>query len=215
MSPATLTLKYKHPSLSQMTTNSTGLIWGISDIVNVALSRFAVAFIILLTGLVLGRLLGKLAQKLLTEMEVDKTIKEALHLRLPLTEVIATALTYLIYFIAIVMALDNLGIATQVLNIISIGVMVIIILFIFLGIKDFIPNAISGLFLHRKKFISEGDHIVVDDVEGTVIYLNLVETRIKTESGDTIYIPNSQLTAHKVIKRYTTRGLKQPRTHKK
>jgi len=181
--------------------NTTSFIVGISDFLNTTLSRFVVAFVILLIGLIAGKLLGKLIHKILKEIELDKTIKSAVNVKLPLTEIISSIVTYLIYFIAIVMALDNLGVATQVLNIISIGVIVILILFIFLGMKDFIPNAISGMFLHKKKFINKGDNIKIDDVEGKVIYINLVETRIKTESGDIIYIPNSQMTSKKVIKK--------------
>jgi small-conductance mechanosensitive channel len=176
------------------------LFLSLADIVNVILSRFAVAFVILLIGLAAGKLLGKLIQKVLQEIDLDKTIKEAVRIRVPLTDIISTGVTYLIYFIAIVMALDNLGVATQVLNIISIGVLIILILFIFLGVKDFLPNALAGMFLHRKKFLHEGDRIRIDDVEGKIIYLNLVETRIETREGDIIYIPNSQMTTRKVRK---------------
>lgn len=173
------------------------------EIVNTALSRFAVALIILLIGLVLGKLLGKLISKLLKEFETDKIIKDAVRIKIPLTEIISSIVTYFIYFVAVIMALDNLGIATQVLNVVSIGVIIIIVLFIFLGIKDFIPNALAGIFLHKKKFLNEGDTITIDGIEGKIIYLNLVETRIQTPAGDIIYIPNSRLTKEKVVKRST------------
>ena len=184
--------------------NSTGLFLEVSDVVRIALSRFTIALVILLLGIVTGKLIGKLLHKVLTELQLDDTIQDAVNVRLPLTEIISSIITYLIYFVAVVMALDNLGVATEVLNIISIGVIVILILFIFLGIKDFIPNALSGMFLHRKKFIRKGDRIRIDDVEGRIIYINLVETRVKTDSGDIIYIPNSQMTSRKIIKKKTT-----------
>jgi small-conductance mechanosensitive channel len=172
----------------------------LTNVISTLSNKFAVALIILFIGLILGKLCGKLLQKLLREVDLDHTLQDALHIRFPLTEIVSSSLTYLIYFIALVIALDTLGVVTHVLSIVSIGLIIIVILFIFLGVKDFIPNAVAGLFVHRKKFISPGDIISVDEIQGEVVYINLIETRIKTANGDLIYIPNAHLTKHKVRK---------------
>ena len=44
-----------------------------------------------------------------------------------------------------------------ILNMLSAAIIIIIIISIFLAIKDFIPNAFSGLFIYRNKFLMEGD----------------------------------------------------------
>ncbi len=98
------------------------------------------------------------------------------------------------------MALSQLGLTTTVLHMISAAVIVIVIISIFLSIKDFVPNFMAGIFIHRKGFVNEGDKIRVKGVEGRIIHLNLVETRIKTKKGDVIYLPNVLLTRNEVVK---------------
>ena len=164
-------------------------------------SRLVVAFIILLFGFIIGKILGKIVHKVLHEIELNKLFHSATKVKVSLEEVISTFTSYFIYFIFIVIALEKLGIGVIAFNIVAAGVMVIIILSIFLGIKDFVPNLISGLLLRRKRFIKEGDKIKVHNAEGKIIYMNLVETRIKTSKGDIISIPNSSLTKSEVVKK--------------
>lgn len=164
-------------------------------------SRLVVAFIILLFGFIIGKILGKIVHKVLHEIELNKLFHSATKVKVSLEEVISTFTSYFIYFIFIVIALEKLGIGVIAFNIVAAGVMVIIILSIFLGIKDFVPNLISGLLLRRKRFIKEGDKIKVNNAEGKIICMNLVETRIKTSKGDIISIPNSSLTKSEVVKK--------------
>ena len=70
-----------------------------------------------------------------------------------------------------------------------------------LAIKDFIPNLISGLMLHQKRNLKPGDRIIINNVEGEIINVTLIETKIRTRSGDIVYIPNSILTKNVVIKK--------------
>lgn len=169
---------------------------GYSGIIN----TIAVTLIILLIGFIIGRLLGKVVQRLLHELEINRILKQATHLKFSVEKVAASFVEYFIYFIAIIMALNQLGIATTILYMIAGAIIIIAILSIFLGIKDFIPNFLAGLLIHRKKFIRVGDTIKVKGVKGKIIHINLVETRIKTKSGDIIYIPNSHLTKEEVIR---------------
>jgi len=164
------------------------------------LTKLAVAIIILLTGFIIARILGKLLQRVLAEVELNNLIKKAVGLKIRLEETIASIITYFIYFVTIVMALGQLGLETYILHIISGAVLLLIVLSIFLGIKDFIPNMMAGLFIHRKGFLNEGDFIQYKDIRGKIIKLNLVETRIETKGKDIIYIPNSQLTKIEIKK---------------
>jgi small conductance mechanosensitive channel len=163
-------------------------------------TNFVVAIIILLVGVLLGRLAGKLVQQLLHELEADRFMKKTAHVKVSVEEIIANFTTYFIYFVTIIMALDQLGITTTVLQIISIAIIIIIIASILLGLRDFIPNLISGLYIHQKRILDKGDIIRVGDLEGEVVDFNLVETRIKTAKQDIIYIPNAILTKKEVIK---------------
>ena len=108
---------------------------------------------------------------------------------------------YLIYFIAVIFALDQIGLTTTVLNIILGVFLLIIVVFIILAFKDFIPNLISGLFIHQKRGLKDGDKINMDGINGIIEHISIIETRIKTKNGDIIFVPNSMLTKHKVIKK--------------
>jgi len=102
-------------------------------------------------------------------------------------------------FIVLLIALRYLGIATDILNIIAIAVIIIIAVFVILSVKDFIPNIISGMVLHQKGSIKVGDIVSVDNITGKVFEINLIETKLKTKGGDTIIIPNSNLTRKEYV----------------
>jgi small conductance mechanosensitive channel len=163
-------------------------------------TKMVVAVIILLIGFVIGKILGKIVKNLLHSIEFNQIIKRATGIRISLEEGISVFVTYFIYFLFIIMALNQLGLTTVVLHMISGAILIIIIISILLSIKDFMPNMFSGLFIHRKRFINVGDVIKVENTEGKVVHINLVETKIETNKGDIIYFPNSLLTKNKVIK---------------
>ncbi len=172
----------------------------LSELFRPLLTKFVVAVIIILAGLAIGRVVGKLVQKILSEIELDKLIKKATGIKSRLQELIGMFVTYFIYFIAIVMALGQLGLETYILHILSGAVLLLIVLSIFLGIKDFVPNVMAGMLIHRKGFLKEGDKVQYKDVRGKIIHLNLVETRIETKSGDIIYVPNSLISKTEIKK---------------
>ncbi len=160
-------------------------------------TKFIVAVIILLIGFVIARIIGRLISKVLHEIELNNILKKA-GVKFQLEDMLSHAATYFIYFITVVWALNALGLTTTILNMISAAVLILIIVAIFLGIKDFFPNIISGFFIHRKNIIKIGDKIKVDNLTGKVTKITLIETEIKTSSGDTIYIPNSIITKKEI-----------------
>ena len=159
------------------------------------------ALVILLLGIVIGRFIGKLIKKVLKEVEINKILKEEAGVKVPIEEVVSSLAKYLIYFIAVIFALDQIGLTTTVLNIILGVFLLIIVVFIILAFKDFIPNLISGLFIHQKRGLKDGDKISMDGINGIIEHISIIETRIKTKNGDIIFVPNSMLTKHKVIKK--------------
>lgn len=162
--------------------------------------KLIVAIIILLIGFIIGRIAGKISQKILHEVELDNILKKTVKLKISIEQMIGNLAMYFVYFVAIIMALKQINIATDILNIILGAFMVMIILALFLSIKDFVPNLISGIFINRKHLIDTGDYIRVDNIQGKVIEINLVDTLVQTRQGDIIYIPNSRLTKSEVIK---------------
>jgi small conductance mechanosensitive channel len=158
-----------------------------------------VAIIILIIGFVFGRIAGRLLQKVFHEIELNTILKKATGIKIALEEVISKIVTYFIYFIAIIWALNELGLTTTILTMVSGAALVLILVSMLLVIKDFIPNAFAGFLIHRRRQIKIGDKIKTDGIEGKITRISLVETEIKTKQGDIIYIPNSLLTKRQLI----------------
>lgn len=157
-----------------------------------------IAIIIILIGFIIGRVVGRLIQGLFHELELNNILKKATGIKVSFEEIAGRFVSYFIYFATIIMALDRIGITSTILYIIAGAIITIVIISLILAIKDFIPNVIAGFFIHQKRHFKEGDQIKVKDVEGKIVHINLIETRIKTKANDIIYIPNSLLTKNEV-----------------
>lgn len=164
------------------------------DSLEVVLTKFVVAIIILLIGFIIGKLTGKIIQWALHEIELNNLLQKAIGIKVSLEEIASSFTSYFIYFTSLIMALSHVGLTTTVLNIVAASIIIIVIISVFLSIKDFIPNMIAGIFIHQKRIINTGDIIKVIDVSGKIIHINLVETMVETKDKDIIYIPNSMLT---------------------
>lgn len=172
--------------------------------------KLIAAIAVLLIGLIAARIISKVIKKVLHELELNRILKEQAGVKLPVEEFVSSLAKYLIYFIAVIWALAELGLQTAILYIILAIFLVILVSFIVLAFKDFIPNITAGFFIHQKNIIKKGDIIKVKDIEGKVISISLVETTIKV-NGDTVYIPNSVLTKNEIIKK---KVLKKTKTRK-
>ena len=194
-------MKFWFSTVSYISINShfnwmAGFIEGVNQYLNILFSgiigKLITALIILLIGFVAGRLIGRLIDRALHEIELDNTLTKA-NLKLHLEHFIATAVSYLIYFLSIITALNQIGLTTIALYIIVGGAVILILIATALGIKDFIPNFLAGFFIYRKGLIKEGQYLIVQNFERTIKKISLVETQLETPKGDTIYIPNSTI----------------------
>ncbi|MBT7903214.1 mechanosensitive ion channel family protein [Candidatus Woesearchaeota archaeon] len=164
------------------------------------LGKFVVAIIILLIGFVFGRFLGKLVYKFLHSFELNRLLNKLGGMRVEAEELAEAFTTYFVYFVTVVIVLQQIGLATTILNMIAGAIILIIILSTFLGVKDFIPNAIAGVVIQSKQLIKPDEIIKVKGMKGKVSHISLVETKLETEEGDVIFIPNSVLTRTSIIK---------------
>lgn len=160
--------------------------------------KFIVAIVLLLIGFILGKILGRLVYKFLHSFEINENFSKLAGITLKIEEIAETFTTYFIYFVTIVIVLQQIGLVSTILHMVAAGVIILIILSAFLGIKDFIPNAISGFFIQRKNEFRIGQRIKVKGMQGKIIEINLLETKIETKGGDIIFIPNSVLSKTEV-----------------
>ena len=67
----------------------------------------------------------------------------------------------------------------------------LLILTFLVGLKDIIPNFVAWVVIQKRELIREGRKIEVREISGVVEKIGYLETEIKTENGDTLYVPNS------------------------
>ena len=166
---------------------------------NEVMINILVAMLIFFIGFIFGRLIGRVLKKVLRHMNLDYFVRRTVGLKFSLEELIAGSVSYFIYVISFIMALNQLGLSTAILQMVIGGAIVIIVISIILSIKDFLPNIMAGMVLREKSFISENDIVRIKDIEGKVIELGLIETIIQNRHGDKIFIPNIVFTKNEVI----------------
>jgi len=68
--------------------------------------------------------------------------------------------------------------------------------------QDVIGNLVSGVFLVADPDFHVGDYIRWNDQEGTVEKVDFRVTRVRTAAGETVTVPNSQLTTNALVAPY-------------
>jgi small conductance mechanosensitive channel len=176
-------------------------------------SDIIVAVVLLLIGIVITKIIERVVAKVLHELELNKWLKKA-GVHFALEETIAAVVRYFLYFLVVVLALNQVGLTTTVLNIVALAIILLIVAALILGIKDFIPNFVAGIRVHRRGRVNVGDTIRIREIQGTVKEINLLDTRIQSAAGDVIFIPNSMLMKEAVF-RYSRSKKKYTKSKKK
>lgn len=155
---------------------------------NPFINNIVIALVWFFMGLIIGHIVGKILQKVLKEFEVDKTLKEKMGVKSSFEKIISGTISYSIYFIFTIIALNQVGITNLLLNIISIAVIIVLFISALLAIKDLIPNIIA--YRQISKNIPKGTIIEINSVKGKVLEVNFSETKVETKQSDVIHIPN-------------------------
>ncbi|MFH2020959.1 MAG: mechanosensitive ion channel domain-containing protein [archaeon] len=153
--------------------------------------RVAFAVVILLAGFIIGKLIERFVLKLLKEFELNRILSDSFNIKINADQIIGSLLAYTMYFFAIVASLEQIGFANSVLYLVALAVMIVVIISFFLAVRDLVPNIIAGIYLYTREKFKDGSHVEIDDIKGTLIHVELLHTKIKTNSGDILFIPNS------------------------
>lgn len=162
------------------------------------LSKFLIAILIMLIGFIIGKLTEKILYKILSELQLNNILKK-IKVNANFERILSSFATYFIFFISVIAALNQMGVTRAILNVLSIGIILVIIISAILGIKDFFPSFFAGLHIYKKNLLAIGDSIKYKQIEGEIIEMTLLETVIQTKSKDIIYIPNVNLIKNEVI----------------
>ena len=166
------------------------------DNISTVFLKIVLAILIFLFGFIFGKIVGRTVYKLLSEFELNKVVKKTTGIKLNLEHLLSNILSYSIYFLALVAALEQVGIANFVLYLVSAAVIIMILTSFFLAIRDFLPDVLAGIYLYRKEELRKSSKIVMKQhdgkkIKGEIIDMDLLQIKIKTEKEETLNIPNS------------------------
>lgn len=150
----------------------------------------AAAGIIVIAGFIIGHFFSKAVGLAIRKFGLAEKIKQK---EWPKPEIfIENSIKYVIYALAIIAALNRLGIFETIFNIIIIVIVAIVAILLLLNFKDLISNAIARL-LYARKDLKPGKHIKVDGISGRILSVGVTEVKIVTDKGNIMILPNAYL----------------------
>jgi small conductance mechanosensitive channel len=115
---------------------------------------------------------------------------ERRHMRTDAVVVAGRVVTFLLISLGVLFAV---GVAFQSQNLTLAGIVLATIV-ASIGVQDLLKDYVSGYYVLLERHIRAGDRISMDGVgSGTVTEVKLRVTLLKTEAGDLLVIPNSEL----------------------
>ena len=148
---------------------------------------------LLVACLVVARLLVTIVQRLLDRSRLDVRVKHFVRRGFRIVLYVLTGLVFA----------GSLGIDVSSL----IALASVLGLAVSLAMQEILSNVASGIELMLAKPFAPGDYISAGDAEGEVTEVTLTHTRLDTLSGQWIMLPNSALTAGKIIN-YSVRKMR-------
>jgi small-conductance mechanosensitive channel len=158
-------------------------------------------FLILIFGLIAAKVLTNIVRRIFRTIELNKVLNEYFNFNLDLDKHLVTFLKYLIYLVTIILMLNQLGIPSNILKWLLLGILILIILFIVLAFKDWLPNLIAGIYIISSRKLKAGELIDINGVKGRIIKVNLLETQIETNNKEVIFIPNANMNKYYLVKK--------------
>lgn len=170
----------------------------IQTIINSALGSFTLeklgsSILVFIVCYIVSKILMRVLSKIIKKLPFDKTF----------TGFVNASIKLILYFITGIIVADALGIDPRSL----IALLSVAGLAISLAIQDTLSNIANGLVILVSKPFIVGDFVEVGGVSGIVKVISLNYTKIVTYDNKVIYIPNSDISAGKIIN-YTDEKLR-------
>ncbi len=153
------------------------------------LTNIVAGILIIGFGIFAGNILSVVAKKVFQSFEIDRILLD-LGLRFPVEELLAALIKYGLYLVGLLFGLAFLKLDQILLSIVLFSILGLLLLFILLSFRDFIPNFIAGLTIYFKGKLRLGDIVEIDTIEGKVIHMDMLEAKIRTTDGDVVIMPN-------------------------
>lgn len=146
-----------------------------------------IVFVVFLSGFIF---LGVVVRRTL-----NRKILRKLHITEGTSYTLSRITQYIIITIGALMAFQFVGIDLSGLAVIF-GLLSVGIGF---GLQNVTSNFISGLIILFERPISVGDRVMVNNIEGDVIEINIRSTKVRTVNNIAIIVPNSEFVSKDVV----------------
>ncbi|HYD03791.1 MAG TPA: mechanosensitive ion channel domain-containing protein [Alphaproteobacteria bacterium] len=172
------------------------------SIVNPLVVKIVIALLIFFIGFIIGKIVEKIILRFFKISDLDKLFRQQTGLKMSLSIVISTIISYFIYVVAVVMALNRLEIATTIITTIVILLVVVLLLFVIFGLNDVFANMNAGLIIKFRGNLKVGDYIRIKNknVEGHIVNMNALNIRLETKKDEIVFIPNMALFKSEIVK---------------
>jgi Small-conductance mechanosensitive channel len=159
------------------TTLGVDSVTAVSTVVVAFLPRLFVAAIVLVVGLIVGDKLGLL---------VDDRLRGV---KLPEAGLLAPVVKWSTVYVAALIALAQVGVATTALIVLLAGYLASVIVLGAVAFRDLLASGSAGLYLLLTEPYAIGDRVRIGDVEGVVQEIDVFATHV--ESDEEVYlVPN-------------------------
>ena len=128
---------------------------------------------------------------------VAQQVAEALRRRGLRENVVIVGSRVITVALIIIGGLFAFGIAVRSDNVTILGIVAAIVITSF-GAQDLLKDYVSGYYILLERHIKIGDNISLERGSGTVSEVRLRVTLLRSETGDVVVVPNSELFTHPV-----------------
>lgn len=160
---------------------------------NISLLPVLTAILLFLVCLLVIKIILKIMDRVLSNSKIEPALKSFFRSLIKIG----------LWIFAFIIIADRLGIQTTSF----VAILSVAGLALSLSIQNILSNLFSGFTIMTTKPFSSGDFVELDGVSGCVSTVGLFYTNIRTLDNKLIYIPNSQITAAKIIN-YTSESLR-------
>lgn len=120
-------------------------------------------------------------------------------IKLPEVSVIPSIVKYTIIFVAVLIALGQVGVHILALLILLIVYVLGLVLFMLVALQDFLSSGAAGIYLLLREPYTIGDEVIISDATGVVQEIDVFVTHIETDDEEYI-IPNRRLMREGVVR---------------
>lgn len=143
------------------------------------------ALITLILCMIASKVILRFADRLLERMPAERT----------LAKFFRSALKIVLWLLTVIIVADKLGVESSSL----VALMSVAGLAMSLALQNTLSHLAGGILLLVTKPFVVGDYVSAGGVEGTVLEIGLVYTKINTVDNKRISVPNSEISSAKII----------------